>query len=274
MRQWLVLTQRTFESLARNRLTLAILLGSPAMVVVMFAILFRAGAFDPASLDPTSILMIVFWVTFGAFFFGLTYGLLQIVTEKAILRREYLVGLRLSSYVLSKLTVLLPFLLIVNVLMLVVLRILDRLPAADLAVYASVALTLTLDAVAALTLGLLASAVVSNAGQATLVLPMLCFPAVLFSGAILPVHVMADAGSWISTVVPVRWAFEAVGRDFELRQLLLAGGSPLGPPLVETYGSAGLEPTVTYWMYLAAFAIVFFIGAWLALALRLRRTTR
>jgi ABC-type multidrug transport system ATPase subunit len=94
--QWLVLTQRTFESFARNPLTLAILLGAPAMVVAMFAILFNAGTFDFADPDPTSILMIVFWITFGAFFFGLTYGLLQIVTERAILRREYLVGLRLS----------------------------------------------------------------------------------------------------------------------------------------------------------------------------------
>ncbi|CAN5375144.1 hypothetical protein BH24CHL10_BH24CHL10_11530 [soil metagenome] len=31
---------------------------------------------------------------------------------------------------------------------------------------------------------------------------------------------------------------------------------------------------MTYWLYLAAFAVVFFIGAWLALTLRLRRGTR
>lgn len=274
LRQWLVLTQRTFESLARNRLTLAILLGSPAMVVVMFAILFNAGAFDFANPDPTSILMIIFWITFGAFFFGLTYGLLQIVTERAILRREYLVGLRLSSYLLSKLAVLLPFLVIVNLMMLAVLRALDRLPGADLAVYASICLTLTLDALAALTLGLLASAAVANPAQATLVLPMLCFPAVLFSGAILPVHVMADVGSAISTVVPVRYAFEAVGTDLDVRRLLAEGGSPLGPPLVETYGAAGTQTTETYWLYLAIFSVVFLIGAWLVLRGRLARSTR
>lgn len=273
-RQWLVLTQRTFESLARNRLTLVILLGSPAMVVTMFAILFDAGAFDLADPSPTSILMIVFWITFGAFFFGLTYGLLQIVTEQAILRREHLVGLRISSYLLSKLAVLLPFLVLVNLMMLVVLRALDRLPAADVSAYLAVGVTLTLDAVAAVTLGLLASAAVSNPAQATLVLPMLCFPAVLFSGAILPVHVMAEVGRWISLFVPVRWAFEAVGRDFEVRQLLVEGGSPLGPPLVATYGSAGQQETTTYWLILAAFAIAFFLGAWAVLQARLRTSRR
>ena len=54
--------------------------------------------------------MIGFWVVFAAFFFGLTYGLLQICTERTILRRERLVGLRLGAYVASKVTVLVPFL--------------------------------------------------------------------------------------------------------------------------------------------------------------------
>jgi hypothetical protein len=241
------------------------------MVVAMFAVLFRAGAFDPTHPDPTSILMIIFWITFGSFFFGLTYGLLQIVTERSILRREYLVGLRLGPYLLSKIAVLLPFLVVVNVLMLVGLRALDRLPAASVATYVSIAMTLALCAVAALTLGLLASAGVDNPSQATLALPMLCFPAVLFSGAILPVHVMAQAGKWISAVVPVRWAFEAVGRDLGVRELLLAGGSSLGPPLVEAYGNAGASPIGWYWSYLMGFARLFLLCAWAILRQKMRR---
>ncbi|MBW3619984.1 MAG: ATP-binding cassette domain-containing protein, partial [Actinobacteria bacterium] len=189
LRQWSVLTARSFETMARNRLTLAILLGSPVMIIAMFLLLFQRGAFEPADPDPTSILMILFWVTFGAFFFGLTYGLLQICTERPILRREHLVGLRLGAYLLSKVAVLVPFLVAINVLMLIVLRALDRLPAADATTYLSLGVTLTLDATAALAIGLLASAAVRNPAQATLALPMLCFPAVLFSGAILPVHV-------------------------------------------------------------------------------------
>ncbi len=274
IRQWAVLSARSFEAMARNRLTLAILLGSPVMVVAMFAILFKQDAFDFSNPSPTAVLMIVFWITFGSFFFGLTYGLLQIVTERAILRREYLVGLRLGSYLLSKVTVLLPFLIIVNVLMILVLRGLDRLPAESTGTYVSICITLTLDALAALMMGLLASAAVSNPSQATLALPMLCFPAVLFSGAILPVHVMAQAGAWISVLMPDRWAFEAVGHDLGVRQLFLEGGSPLGPPLVQAYGAAGLEPTGTYWAYLAIFSVVFFASAWLVLKRRLRSPNR
>ena len=273
-RQWTVLTRRTFETMARNRLTMAIMLGAPAMVVAMFAILFRPGAFDAATLSPSAITMILFWITFGAFFFGLTYGLLQITTELAIVRREHLVGLRLGAYVAAKVTVLLPFLLAVVVAMLVVLRLLDRLPPASPATYLSVGVGLSLDAAAALGLGLLASAAVTTATQATLALPMLCFPAVLFSGAILPVHVMAGAGAAISTAVPVRWAFEAVGRDLGIRELLAGGASPLGPPLLESYGDAGTQATGLYWLYLAAFTGVFLVGTWSVLRLRLRRWER
>ena len=55
-------------------------------------------------------------------------------------------------------------------------------------------MTLTLEALAALALGLLASAAVTDAAQATLALPMLCFPQVLFAGAIVPVPDMAAPG--------------------------------------------------------------------------------
>jgi len=240
----------------------------------MFAILFRPGAFDFRHPSPSAITMILFWITFGAFFFGLTYGLLQIVTERAILRREHLVGMRLGAYLASKVTVLLPFLIVVVVLMLAVLRALNRLPPAGLGTYVGLGVSLGLDATAALAGGLLTSAIVGNPAQATLALPMLCFPAVLFSGAILPVHVMAGVGAAISAVMPVRWAFEAIGHGLHVRFLLAHGGSPLGPPLLNAYGNAGTHATTTYWAYLLVFVVVLFAAAWAVLAATTRRSLR
>ncbi|HXG77253.1 MAG TPA: ATP-binding cassette domain-containing protein [Gaiellaceae bacterium] len=54
---------------------------------------------------------------------------------------------------------------------------------------------------------------------------------------------------------------EGVGRALGVRDLLLHGGSPLGPPLVRAYGDAGQQPTGVYWLYLALFARVFLAGA-------------
>jgi ABC-type multidrug transport system ATPase subunit len=272
--QWGVLTGRTLETLVRNRLTVAILLGSPAMVIGMFAILFQPGAFDFDDPSPSSMVMIGFWAVFAAFFFGLTYGLLQICTERTILRREQLVGLRPGAYVASKVTVLLPFLLLVIVGMLGVLRLMDRLPSRSVSTYTSMGVSLLLCSVAALGLGLLTSATVGNVAQATLALPMLCFPAVLFSGAILPVNLMAGPGAALSVVIPSRWTFEAIGHDLGARRILADGGSPLGPPLLESYGDAGTQSTSTYWLILAAFAVVFLVGTWAVIVRGTRSASR
>jgi ABC-type multidrug transport system ATPase subunit len=149
------------------------------------------GALPPGGVrlrdpSPSAIVMIIFWVTFGAFFFGLTYGLLQICTERAIVRREHLVGLRPG---------LVPALEGGGAAAVPGRRRRAHARGAARAgphagrgpgTYASVAVTLTLVATAGLTMGLLTSAAVRDPSQATLALPMLCFPAVLFSGAILP----------------------------------------------------------------------------------------
>ncbi|MFF4350181.1 ATP-binding cassette domain-containing protein [Streptomyces sp. NPDC001530] len=257
VRQWALLTRRGAALLLHNRLSVAVLAGSPVMIAAMFAVLFRAGAFDPAAPDPGSTAMIMFWIAFGAFFFGLTYGLLQICTELPVLRREWLAGLRIGPYVASKLTTTLPVLAVADALLLVVLRALDRLPAAGWGTYGSLFVSSVLASAAALALGLLASAAVSEPGQATLMLPLLCFPQVLFSGAFVPVPRMTGAGETISWAMTNRWAFEALGSGVGLESLWRGGGSPLGPPLLDAYGDSFGHPASRGWVILAGFALVF-----------------
>ena len=97
-----------------------------------------------------------------------------------------------------------------------VLRVLGRLPALGWDVYPFLFVTIVIEATSALALGLLASAAVSNTAQAALALPMLCFPQVLFGGAIVPVDQMATPGRLMSLVLSNRHAFEALGRDLDL----------------------------------------------------------
>jgi ABC-type multidrug transport system ATPase subunit len=264
--QWRVLTRRNLDILARNRLTLAILAGSPVMVLLMFAVLFQPGAFDVADPSPNATVMILFWIAFGGFFFGLTYGLLQICAEFAILRRERLAGLGLGPYVLGKVAVLLPLLAAADVLMLGVLRVLDRLPAADAATYGRLLGTLLLSSAAALALGLLTSAAVSDPAQAAIALPMLCFPQVLFVGAILPVPVMAVAGRVVSYAMSNRWAFEGLGHTLGVEELWARGGSPLGPPLLASYGDTFARPLAVDWAILGGCTAVCLLAACLVLA--------
>ncbi|MFF0254167.1 ATP-binding cassette domain-containing protein [Micromonospora zamorensis] len=273
LRQWAVLTARNAEIVVRNRLTLAILLGSPLMVLGMFALLFRPGAFEPTRPSPTVTVMILFWIAFGGFFFGLTYGLLQICTELPILRRERLAGVRLVPYLMGKVAVLLPLLALVDLALLGVLRGIDRLPPVDGPDFAALYATLLLSSAAALALGLLCSAAVSDAAQATLMLPMLCFPQVLFVGAILPVPAMATGGQWLSYAMSNRWAFEALGHTAGVEQLWRDGGAPLGPPLLATYGDSFSRPVWVNWLVLGGFVLLFLCATWAVLARRASRGT-
>jgi ABC-type multidrug transport system ATPase subunit len=251
LRQWWLLTRRNADVLVRNRLTLAILLGSPVLVTAMMSMLFQPGAFERRGAVDVSPAQIVFWVAFAGFFFGLTYGLFQIVGEQAVFRREYRSGLSAGAYVAAKIAVLVPLLAVVAAVLLSVLRALDRLPAAGWDVYASLLVTLLAEAVSALALGLLASAAVSNSAQAALALPMLCFPQVLFAGAVVPSADMATPGRLLSLGLANRYSFEALGRGLRLDQLT----STL--PTMRAYGDT-FSGTVAYrWLVLAGFTMVF-----------------
>jgi ABC transport system ATP-binding/permease protein len=250
VRQWWLLTRRNVDVLRRNRLTLAVLLGSPVLVTAMMATLFKRGAFDPHSPADLGPAQIVFWIAFAGFFFGLTYGLLQIVGEMAVFRRERLAGLSVCAYVASKITALLPVLAGVSAVLLGVLRVLGRLPAVGWDVYAILFVTIVIEATSALALGLLASASVSNAAQAALALPMLCFPQVLFGGAIVPVDQMATPGRLMSLVLSNRHAFDALGRDLDLDRYTAS------LPAMSAYGDTFHGGTGTSLIALASFAVV------------------
>jgi ABC-type multidrug transport system ATPase subunit len=212
--QWRALARRNVEVLVRGRLTLAILLGAPLLVVAMFAVLFQAGTFGAnAAIDATARPMVAYWLAFAGFFFGLTYGLLQICTEVTVARRERFAGVGIGAYILGKAAVLVPLLLAVDVALVAVLRVLDRLPGASASSTVALVAILLLDGVAALLLGLFLSAIVTDTAQAAMALPMVCFPAVLFAGVIVPVNGMERAGRYISVVTPARWAFEAIASN-------------------------------------------------------------
>jgi len=264
-RQWWTLTRRSADILVRNRLTVAILLGSPASVIAMFALLFRPDAFHPTAADSASTVQVAYWLSFAGFFFGLTFGLLQICTEVPTLRRERYAGMRIGSYLASKIALLTPILVLVNVTMIAVLCSLHRLPSLSPSQFFALAVTMLLNSMAALCLGLLASAAVTSTAQAALALPMLCFPAVLFSGAMLPVGTMATPGKLISAVMSDRWAFEAIAGHLHVSHLIQSG-SP--------YAALGASASATYWGLLAVFTLVFGLGAYAVISRRAGRGVR
>jgi hypothetical protein len=123
-------------------------------------------------------------------------------------------------------------------------------------VYGPVFISVLLCGCSAMAMGLLASASVSDPVQATLALPMLTFPQVLFSGGMLAVPVMAKVGRAMSEFMSVRWAFESMGSTYDLDNLYANGGSPLGPPLLAQYGDSFSGSLWQPWSLMALFTVV------------------
>jgi hypothetical protein len=71
---------------------------------------------------------------------------------------------------------------------------------------------------------------------------MLCFPQVLFAGAVVPIADMSAPGRAISVLMANRWAFEALGRSLGVSQ--------------PGYEDAFTGSPAPVWALLAGFAVV------------------
>jgi ABC-type multidrug transport system ATPase subunit len=221
------LTHRNVVVLLRNRLATAIMVGAPLAVIAMMAVLFQGGSAGPGAAAPDTGRAFAYWLAFAGFFFGLTFGLLQICGELAIARRELHAAVHRDAYLASKVLVLVPVLIAVDAVMVGVLLGIDRLVDMDARRVVALFAVLVVDSFAGLAMGLLASAAVVDAAQATLMLPMLCFPAVLFGGAVVPVGDMTLVGRGFANVTSTRWAFDAVAVTVSS-----SGGRVIGPLFV------------------------------------------
>jgi hypothetical protein len=94
---------------------------------------------------------------------------------------------------------------------------------------------------------------------------------VLFSGAFVPVPQMGAVGSAISWAMTNRWAYEALGRGIDLNTLWAHGTSPLGPPLLASYGDTFTGSAAEGWAWLGGYALLFLAAAWFVLARKCRR---
>jgi ABC-type multidrug transport system ATPase subunit len=187
VRQLPVLIKRNAEIAGRSPFARAVLVTAPAAVLLAFAALIGAGAFNGTGVCQA-------WPVLGGFCIGLAYGLPQVRGELGVLRAERFGGLSATAYVLAKLAVLLPALAAAGAVALAVPAAFGRLPQG----YGPGYLTLLLCSAVALVLALLLSvaaavpATISSTGRpvpAVAIWP----PAVLLAAAVLT---LLDRPAW------------------------------------------------------------------------------
>jgi ABC-type multidrug transport system ATPase subunit len=225
------LASRYWTCLRRQPRSLAILLGQAPIIGLAVALVLPATTGTGVDLTGFYTLLLAFTVVIGAIWLGVIGACREIADESAIVRREVAVGVRLDSYVVSKCIVLLPIAALQVVLLIAPLVLLQPLGVPVAHYIAALPLLVAAGCVGAM-FGLLISAVVRTAGQATAAVPLVMIPQLLFSGALISLTAMSTPMRAVSNLMPSRWTLSSVGQAFNLDQLV-AGN--LG-------GITGLEP--------------------------------
>lgn len=258
-RQLAVLNRRGLDIFFKHPPSLIPLLIQPLIIAILLLVLFPSGAFELTTSDPRTGALILFFLAFGAFQFGLFDGIQEIVKEMAIFRRERMVNLGIFPYVFSKLTLLTPVVLFSLLVMMLILLVTGRLPDGGVSVYVPFVWTLILSSISALALGLFVSAAVASPEQANQLMPGLIMPQVLFSGGVIAVPSMNVVGRLISGLMSSRWSFEALGQIVNVNNILENGTSPIGKGLKQQYGETFSRDPIQNWIILFAFFVVFIV---------------
>lgn len=152
----------------------------------------------------------LFVLVIAAIFFGCFNACREIVSERAIFRRERMVNLRIVPYVFSKMSLLAGVDLIQVFVMFLIAGTLVGFDGAFLDGF----VLLSLVAVASTTMGLLLSSLVKSAEAAMAIVPMILIPQIMFAGTIAPLD--EDWKAVVAAPMASRWATEAL-LDVEYR---------------------------------------------------------
>ncbi|MBI5029165.1 MAG: FHA domain-containing protein [Chloroflexi bacterium] len=266
--QWWVLSQRYFELIVRDRVTLFILLAlMPLIAILVLAI---ANPNDLVGENVAVIAMmanyakvgdaqkLLFIVSLVPVFLGIFASAYEIVREQHIYKRERMVNLGVLPYIFSKVGVLFFFSLIQSTFFLLVIGFRVTLPEkgvflpAPLEIY----ITLVLATLASVGLGLLISSLARSEDVVIYAILLVLFIEILFAGAIFVLPKIAQPLSWITTT---NWTMDALGSIIDMRYLQTlerVNGVPIPPTeLSINYGHTVLH-LVSRWFLLGGFALV------------------
>ena len=265
---------RRFTSvvMADRRNTMMLFMQAPILGLLMLAVL---GSNDLSATNPVAAKKagsVLLALVLGATYLGASNSIREIVKERPILTRERAIGLSPSAYVLSK-VLLLGLLTVAQSAVLVFLGIVRQggpghgsvMSSGQFELFIGVALA----GLAAMALGLLVSAFVSNADKALTILPVLLFAEFLFTGSAFPVNKTPGLAQ-VSYLATAKWGYSAAASTADVDVLL---GTGCNDTLPQTLPGAHCDSTQAHksgvWYgdiaALGALTVVCIAGAWLAI---------
>ena len=268
-----VLFRRALKLITNDRQRLLLLLVQAPILSLLISLVADGNQFKAHS----STKSLLFALACAAFWVGMLNAIQEICKERTILKREYMAGLSLNAYMLSKVVVLALLCVVQSALMLSVFLVLvGGMPAAGVVTDArlEIYVTILLSTIAAASTGLLVSALVRNADKAMTLAPILLMPQILFSGLAFALTGVTEKISWLTAC---RWAVEGLGTSANLNALtdnlrIAINGIPFNHALPYNNPMFAFNASHLFlvWGILAAYSLALLLAGRLALA-RIKR---
>ena len=258
-----VLCSRYVKLVANDRQRLLLLLLQAPLLALLISLVADGKQFEQYEMTKS----LLFALSCSAFWVGMLNAIQEVCKERKILRREYMTGLSLSGYILSKIIVLGILCLIQSLCIIIVFALSVGVPEEGLFLPPVLELLTTtfLTSVASTAMGLFVSSLFKNADRAMTVAPILLMPQILFSGLIFKLSGATEIISWLAVC---RWSMEGYGTTANLNTLqmrLQQEGIPV-PHEAESFFDFTVAHMFQAWLILGIFVVVFLVLAGIVLS--------
>ena len=283
IKQWYDLTSRYARTVIRDSKNLMIMLLQPIIIASLLCLIFlnAAPAFEESVLEPSDVevsettimegrldeintniedesvrqrnmTFIVLALVLSAIWAGASNSAREIVKEIFIYKRERFVNVRITPYLMSKISVLASLCFIQALFFVSIVAVVLGFPSywLNIAAFFLIAFSSTL-------MGLAISAIAANPNVATSVLPITLIPQFILAGAVVPIEaVEPEFLQSLFYVVVGKWGYELVGGGICDINSLIAFSEPI----------KALDGSFTlHWWVLIGFCIIFYVIAAIAM---------
>lgn len=262
-KQLSVLNSRYFKLVSNDRQRLMLLLLQAPLLALLIALVADGKQFDQYEMTKS----LLFALSCSAFWVGMLNAIQEICKERSIMKREYMTGLSLTSYICSKIIVLGTMCLIQSIMIVSVFALLVGLPDEGVLMspFLEILISTFITAVAATAMGLFVSSLFNNADRAMTVAPILLMPQILFSGLLFKLSGATEVISWFALC---RWGMEGLGTTANLNDLplkLQQEGLML-PHEAESFFEFTGSHLLSAWLILAIFIVAYLVLARIVLS--------
>lgn len=257
-----VLSLRYFKLVVNDKQRLLLLLAQAPLLAVLISLVADGNQFEQYEMTKS----LLFALSCAAFWVGMLNAIQEICKERTIVRREYMTGLSMNAYILSKMLVLGILCLVQSIMITTVFAWTVGLPTDGVLdhPFGELLVTTFITTIAAAALGLFVSALFTNADRAMTIAPILLMPQILFSGLIFKLEGVTEFISWVAVS---RWSVEGYGTIANLNDLplRLQQQGVMIPHEAEQFFEHTAEHLLQSWGILVVYAVSFLILARIAL---------